>query len=57
MIKRCQNEMIDSDTSRELEVARGTMHPIFETTSQHRTCLAQWIIGSTDIFENITTKV
>jgi hypothetical protein len=53
MIKSCQTEMINSHTSSVLEIARESIHPVFERANRHRTCLTKWIIGATDLFEDI----
>lgn len=46
MIKECQKEMENSHAKRVLEIASGSLHPIFERTTKQRACMAKWIVGA-----------
>jgi hypothetical protein len=43
----------NSHTKRALELCTGQLHPAFSEASVQRQCLAKWIIGATDLWEDI----
>jgi exonuclease III len=52
-VDSAQKHLSRSHARRVLKLSNGYLHPIFRKIGKYRECMAKWMIGATDVYEDI----